>query len=688
MPGERETTAVENMPPGGEPPAEFAADTPVEEESGPIHRELERRGLQDVSPAGEEPLLDEEESTGEVDMLAAEPPDLSGEDDALVVGGDPAAVADSVATFVGEIDPPAGAEAEAAPPPAGGQEKTEILPVAEVGGEEPPPVPMLLVELPDGSSSDVEIGGDRFVIGRAPECDAVIPDRLVSRTHAVIERQGDSWLVIDQQSGNGTLLNGEKVEQAVLQDGDVIGIGDAVLTFQLPGQGAGGVVEKTMMLETARVERGTQAVASPLGRLKKNRLFLVAAGVVALILVLGIVKLATRPRGPTPEQIAAQKRIEEQKRQEAELRLAAEKFAQVKQLVKEGKWAEAKPLIDEVARVVPDDKTVVEYKKTIDREELAGRLLVQAQAQLAVDEFDQAALLLNKIPQDSLQYDTVRDLKEKLAGKRVENLLEQARQFKEAKEYDQAAQAVDDVLQSSPENEIALALREEIARLKKEQEARSKRPARRVKKPKPVKQVRSRALLDGTSLQAYLKGDVAGAIAQAPSSGLSRDALAKLRKFGKLYERGVQLARNPGQAQRAEGFLLQSLKLDQQLAGGRGKLKGDLAKLLAKVYFVKGIDAQNRKKYPDAYSAFKAALRYRPDLKQAKKRLQDLTRQARTLYETAYVYKSTDPERATKMCQTVLRMVDPTAYAYGRCKKLLKRLQAPGESMGGSDEDF
>jgi hypothetical protein len=66
---------------------------------------------------------------------------------------------------------------------------------------------------------------DRFVIGRRPTCDIQINDQGVSKEHTVILTVGNDQILEDLKSTNGTLVNGEKTERHILQNGDVIEIG-------------------------------------------------------------------------------------------------------------------------------------------------------------------------------------------------------------------------------------------------------------------------------------------------------------------------------------------------------------------------------------------------------------------------------------------------------------------------------
>ncbi len=74
--------------------------------------------------------------------------------------------------------------------------------------------------------------GDRLTIGRDPGSDVVLDHPAVSRSHAVVERRGNSFAVRDLQSRNGTWLGRQRVSRATLADGDTVRIGPARLVFK------------------------------------------------------------------------------------------------------------------------------------------------------------------------------------------------------------------------------------------------------------------------------------------------------------------------------------------------------------------------------------------------------------------------------------------------------------------------
>jgi pSer/pThr/pTyr-binding forkhead associated (FHA) protein len=87
--------------------------------------------------------------------------------------------------------------------------------------------------------------GSRFVLdadvtraGRHPDSDIFLDDITVSRRHAEFVRQGSGYVLRDTGSLNGTYVNRERIEEAVLVTGDEVQIGKFKLVFvTAPGEG-------------------------------------------------------------------------------------------------------------------------------------------------------------------------------------------------------------------------------------------------------------------------------------------------------------------------------------------------------------------------------------------------------------------------------------------------------------------
>jgi hypothetical protein len=75
------------------------------------------------------------------------------------------------------------------------------------------------------------ITSPRFVVGRSRECDLTVTDGNASRRHAEVVQEGDTYLVVDLGSTNGTELNGRRISREELADGDRITVGGTDLVF-------------------------------------------------------------------------------------------------------------------------------------------------------------------------------------------------------------------------------------------------------------------------------------------------------------------------------------------------------------------------------------------------------------------------------------------------------------------------
>jgi hypothetical protein len=98
---------------------------------------------------------------------------------------------------------------------------------------EPPPAQRtreLALLMWDGR--DLTLDKGVTVIGRSSGCDIVLDDPNVSRRHAEVRRLGEGYSLVDLGSTNGTEVNGQRVGETSLMNGDVIGVGTTRLTFE------------------------------------------------------------------------------------------------------------------------------------------------------------------------------------------------------------------------------------------------------------------------------------------------------------------------------------------------------------------------------------------------------------------------------------------------------------------------
>ena len=122
------------------------------------------------------------------------------------------------------VAPPVASAAPAAP--AGDDlAKTSVLRRPELAG-----TAALIVGGEGGRRLSI---GDDVTLGRLPECDVTLDDPSVSRRHARITRKGDAWFIKDLGSTNGVKINGSRVGESDLTDGDRLQLGSVQLDFSV-----------------------------------------------------------------------------------------------------------------------------------------------------------------------------------------------------------------------------------------------------------------------------------------------------------------------------------------------------------------------------------------------------------------------------------------------------------------------
>jgi hypothetical protein len=84
----------------------------------------------------------------------------------------------------------------------------------------------------EGGESQIILLKPGLLVGRGASCHLVLADPNVSRVHVSFSRQAGGWIIQDNRSTNGTLVNGAKITTAPLRAGDRIQIGQTVLVYE------------------------------------------------------------------------------------------------------------------------------------------------------------------------------------------------------------------------------------------------------------------------------------------------------------------------------------------------------------------------------------------------------------------------------------------------------------------------
>jgi hypothetical protein len=80
-----------------------------------------------------------------------------------------------------------------------------------------------------------EVGSDGLLVGRLPTCDVIFESREVSRRHVYFYPDAGACYVKDLGSKNGMLVNGRRIKQKRLEDGDAVEVGPSRLLVSIRG---------------------------------------------------------------------------------------------------------------------------------------------------------------------------------------------------------------------------------------------------------------------------------------------------------------------------------------------------------------------------------------------------------------------------------------------------------------------
>ncbi|AFL74718.1 FHA domain-containing protein [Thiocystis violascens] len=127
---------------------------------------------------------------------------------------------------------------------------------------------------------------DRLTIGRASDNDIVLQNPSISKYHAVIEKEGNAFVLVDNRSANGVFIKGQRIERQTLAFWDEIQIHPYKLVYmalaKLPGEEEGleaheaGKIQKdaTMMVNKDEIVR----LLDQMKQQKSNVVYLIREG--------------------------------------------------------------------------------------------------------------------------------------------------------------------------------------------------------------------------------------------------------------------------------------------------------------------------------------------------------------------------------------------------------------------------
>lgn len=221
-----------------------------------------------------------------------------------------------------------------------------------------------------------------MTIGRTPGCSIILTDATVSREHARLLRDGDTYVVVDQRSANGTFINGRRIDRGRLRRREEVGFGSTRFCLL----GTGDVFEPVVARSEPIVP---SAKAGPWQRLRANPNFkaiVISVGMVAAAIVVAATIVAMRHSVRRPSAEEAQ---------------ISRYFLSGVDAFKRRQWADARARFSIVVGLDPTHEESRSHLQEVAKEMSFERQLASAQASHEAGElaqaFTQAASIVDSV---------------------------------------------------------------------------------------------------------------------------------------------------------------------------------------------------------------------------------------------------------------------------------------------------
>lgn len=225
------------------------------------------------------------------------------------------------------------------PPPA-------VMSSGPAAPVDPSRLPVLVVRQ-EGADTEFPVRFQRVSIGTNPDNDLVLQAGKVSRYHAELRQVDQLWIVRDLGSKNGTLVNGQKIEEAVLNDGDRLEVGTAMLTFKWSAKSGGAAGKAT----------GGGVNVVRLGVIGASTL----AGLIGLALIVGPL-FGTKPK-PQPTEALPTGVSDDQRYAE----FVSSGLSRLREAMQDGKFDAARRNFDSAVKIEGDAQPLVDLTGFLEK---------------------------------------------------------------------------------------------------------------------------------------------------------------------------------------------------------------------------------------------------------------------------------------------------------------------------------
>lgn len=146
-----------------------------------------------------------------------------------------------------------------------------------------------------------ELTNDDYTVGRIEERDICIPDPTVSTYHGSFIKSGNTYILKDNNSTNGTRVNNVQIMEQELKNSDIIQLGDVEMLYDCPDKQSSNStrsVTKISLDVNPTTSSSFRKTELPFGNQKKKEdkkgqfIFFGIIGALALVVIILLVILA------------------------------------------------------------------------------------------------------------------------------------------------------------------------------------------------------------------------------------------------------------------------------------------------------------------------------------------------------------------------------------------------------------
>lgn len=544
----------------------------------------------------------------------------------------------------------------------------------------------------------VPLDAERFRIGSAKGNNLILNERGVAAHQLEIVRTGVRWKLLRTDPGGAAFLNGEPVQEGLLERGSILTVGETTLRFVAPGETVS--QEELWAPVGGRQETGERGPRSAVKWGGLALLVLLGAGAVWAVLSQRSPSPDTERSGgasgkPTAEDIAVDPKV---------LRPL---YDRGKDLLAARRWDEAVVVFAGIRDVAPSFlDTESAYQEAL-RESANLDLLNHGKGLLTEGEIGEARRVLKSIDKQSVYYREMERLIREIEGSSRQVRLRLVEEALARGEWEVARLEAEAILAKEPDNQSARRLLEEARKKGQGSEGNraaagntgGQQPAKRVdERRSDTRKVApsgtdetTRSMSSGSAveraIELYWKGDAEGAIRTLEHASRigadggrssSTEAVRKIdeiRDASRLFEQASSLD--------AEGRTVEAVKAwesflskDREVSGGRnrGALFDRASNRLGRLCYERGKRAFDREDFPGAFFFWHMAWAMAPGNRDVQAGRAKLDEMAQEIYREGYALQEMNPREAIKRWKRVLGMVPPDHSYYSKAKERIEIL--------------